>query len=316
MASHQLFGHPNMTSLGVQRLRDILVTGLPSCRYFEICGGEDPDTSMPDRFHPTDAVAVLFEVIKEAIISVKRFSRELNTDHRKRNPDLYLVSWDLRRLPPSLYEDQKFSNAWKGLESLCLHRIDTLKTADLAIHLINSAPDLCELSISFGWYSSIRVIERFLTASRIRNLHGLTLEYLSCIHSKFLKILDACSETLQLLNLSNMNFDTRSDGSSQPPVWKDFLEALVDVSPHLQSLSLTSLGVLDIDNPKPWCHHPCYFSFSRSKNGFMKSPGYGIQIQLTWLDGPGKAHSVQYKGWQMRLVLEKLSSLIYCKTRS
>lgn len=204
----------------VQELQDILLNRLTNCRSFRVLGtGGIEDLYEGDRIWPSDAIAIVLDMIAETGFPVRSFWTDFNGN-----------GIDTRRIDMEVYRYQRFQDGWADIQELRLENSPMLDSYSypLMLGLLSLAPRLKSLSLQLQYHRCREFLEDYIgSGHELRSLEKLRLTYWVGTEELLFRFLSSSSNVIRELHLEWVTID--SDGSS----WSQVLPSLKHNFPSL-----------------------------------------------------------------------------------
>jgi hypothetical protein len=210
---------------GVRTLRESLLA-LENCRSF--CLYNDGQGKYGQRYErdclrPSDAVAILLNIIAETGLSVRSFAADFFTFCDQ--------SVDLTLLHLESYRKPEFRSAWSQLQELSLRQYVDGHNINWVRGLILGAPNLRCLTLCFGSEHINYFFDQVKSCDRFPRLQELNISNVNWHNESFFDFVFHFRDSLRVLRLASFSLD---DGRS----WKAVFPLLKTKLPVLETISV------------------------------------------------------------------------------
>ena len=235
-----------------------LSKNLQKCRSFDIRG---PTDSPPrtERLTTSDVVMLVLNMVAETELEINSFTVDFHDAYRRPRIAGIGSGWvDASRIQnySLVLKQASFNRGWSHLRELHLHSDIRPENVDWAHDLIQKAPALRKLSLSFH-VDICGMIEK-IVAIRLPALEDLYFSRAYISATTLLKFLDTSRATLRRLRMNGIHLehDSGPDDNGRLRDWKYFFHTLQTKFQKLESVSFFLLrdemwGLPEADSERP-----------------------------------------------------------------
>jgi len=296
-------GHLLNSQPSTHALRIILCQRLPNCRSFYIHGPND-EANERINITTTEMTTLILNLIAETGLNIRSFSVDLKGDHPSSTS--HGSGWlSGPRLQSSLIRHgERFREGWAYLRSLHLHIDIKSETARWTCDLVQLAPNLKSLSLTFD-YAEEEACRKTISLN-LPPLQELCLRSAYLTEKVLLRFLDSSRLSLQALKLRFIHLDASLDAGG---TWGSVLQGLSEDFAQLKSISLFGIhrirSIIEMPGSSPE-RSRVFFTPLAQDARIPNTQGEHFDLTMKKIRQKPRVIGVSYQGNHMREALTML----------